>query len=187
MTIVAEILDCMSGIPKPQRKFLLTLFVSMLITRTRLNFLNLSRHSSLNEKTFRRQFRKAFDFGGFNRSTIERAVPVEHTQVFAQDASFSTKSGQHTYGIDHFWNGSASRVEKGLEVSLISIVDVAANQSFALVRRSASSSASSSIPPSSTSCHQASPISMTRAFPSSAIARTPSARLQSPLRRALAR
>lgn len=132
MTIVAEILDCMSGITKPQRKFLLTLFVAMLITRTGLNFLNLSRHSSLNEKTFRRQFRKAFDFGSFNRSTIARAVPVEHTQFFAQDASFSTKSGQHTYGIDHFWNGSAARVEKGLEVSLISIVDVAANQSFAL-------------------------------------------------------
>ncbi len=49
MTIVAEILDCLSGITKPQRKFLLTLFATMLVTRTRLNFLNLSRHSSLHE------------------------------------------------------------------------------------------------------------------------------------------
>jgi hypothetical protein len=36
MTIVAEILDCMSGISKPQRKFFLTLFASMLVTGRRL-------------------------------------------------------------------------------------------------------------------------------------------------------
>jgi hypothetical protein len=39
MTVVAQILDRLSGVAKPQRKFLLTLFVAMLVTRTRLNFL----------------------------------------------------------------------------------------------------------------------------------------------------
>ncbi len=132
MTIVAEILDCMSGISKPQRKFLLTLFVTMLATRTRLNFLNLSRHSSLHEKTYRRQFRQAFDFCGFNQASIARGLPSPNTKVFAQDASFSTKSGKQTYGLDTFWNGSAARAERGLEVSLISIVDVEQHQCFAL-------------------------------------------------------
>jgi len=33
MTVVAEILDRMNGITKPQRKFLLTLFMTMLVTR----------------------------------------------------------------------------------------------------------------------------------------------------------
>jgi hypothetical protein len=132
MTIVAQILDRMSGIAKPQRKFLLSLFVTMLVTRGRINFLNLSRHSSLHEKTYRRQFRKPFAFVSFNQSSIARAVPEAATKLFAQDASFSSKSGQKTYGLDHFWNGSAARAERGLEVSLISIVDVEANQSFAL-------------------------------------------------------
>ncbi len=132
MTVVAQILDRMTGIAKPQRKFLLILFVTMLVTRTRINFLNLSRHSSLHEKTYRRQFRKPFAFVSFNQSSIARAVPPANTQLFAQDASFSAKSGKHTYGLDHFWNGSASKAEKGLEVSLISIVDVEKNQSFAL-------------------------------------------------------
>ncbi|MGH9943784.1 MAG: hypothetical protein ACRD9R_15670 [Pyrinomonadaceae bacterium] len=109
MTVVAEILDRMSGIPKPQRKFLVTLFVTMLVTRTRLNFVNLERHSSLSEKTYRRQFRKEFDFLSFNQSSIERAVPSTHSKLFAQDASFSKKSGKQTYGLDKFWNGSASR------------------------------------------------------------------------------
>ncbi len=132
MTVVTQILDRMSGVAKPQRKFLLTLFATMLVTRTRLNFLNLSRHSSLNEKTYRRQFRKEFAFASFNQSSIARAMPEASTKLFAQDATFSKKSGKQTYGLDHFWNGTASKAEKGLEVSLISIVDVEQNQSFAL-------------------------------------------------------
>jgi len=132
MTIVAEILDRIDGITKPQRKFLLTLFATMLVTRTRLNFLNLSRHSSVNEKTYRRHFQKAFDFCGFNQSSIARGLPSAHTKIFAQDASFSRKSGKQTYGLDSFWNGCAARAERGLEVSLISIVDVERNQGFAL-------------------------------------------------------
>lgn len=53
-------------------------------------------------------------------------------KAFAQDASFSRKSGKKTFGLDKFWNGTHSRSEKGLEVSLISIVDLKLNQSFAL-------------------------------------------------------
>ncbi len=74
MTIVAEILDCMNGITKPQRKFVLTLFAAMLVTGRRINFLNLSRHSSVDEKTYRRQFRKPFDFASFNQLSIASAA-----------------------------------------------------------------------------------------------------------------
>jgi hypothetical protein len=132
MTVVAQILDRMSGIAKPQRKFLLTLFATMLITRGRHNFLSLSRHSSLDEKTYRRQFQKEFSFLCFNQLSIDRIVPTQNTKLFAQDTTFSRKCGKQTYGLDHFWNGTTSRAEKGLEVSLISIVDVEANQGFAL-------------------------------------------------------
>lgn len=132
MTIVAQILDRMSGVAKPQRKFLLTLFATMLVAHGRINFLNLSRHSSLSEKTYRRQFRQEFSFLSFNQLSIDRAVPEATTQLFAQDTTFSAKSGKQTYGLDHFWNGCAAKAEKGLEVSLISILDVEKNQSFAL-------------------------------------------------------
>lgn len=132
MTVVAQILDRMSGIAKPQRKFLMTLFATMLITRGRHNFMSLSRHSSLDEKTYRRQFQKEFSFLSFNQLSIDRIVPTQNTKLFAQDTTFSKKCGKQTYGLDHFWNGTNSRAEKGLEVSLISIVDVQANQCFAL-------------------------------------------------------
>ena len=132
MTVVTQILDRMSGVAKPQRKFLLTLFATMLVTRTRLNFLNLSRHSSLNEKTYRRQFQKPFAFASFNTAAMRGQLPDEQTKLFAQDATFSSKSGKHTYGLDQFWNGCAAKAEKGLEVSVISIVAVERNQCFAV-------------------------------------------------------
>lgn len=132
MTVVAQILDRLGRVAKPQRKFFLTLIATMLITRGRLNFVNLSRHSHLSEKTYRRQFRKAFDFLAFNRAAIAQAQPEEQFQLFAQDTSFAPKSGKRTYGLDHFFNGTSSRAERGLEVSLISLVDVTQNQALAL-------------------------------------------------------
>jgi Transposase DDE domain len=132
MTIVTQILKRIEGIRKPQRKFLLSLFAAILATHSKINFLNLSRHSSLNEKTYRRGFRRQFDFVSFNREAIKNAIAQESQKAFVQDASFSKKRGKKTFGLDKFWNGCASRSEKGLEVSMISIVDLSCNQSFAL-------------------------------------------------------
>jgi hypothetical protein len=94
ITVVAQILDRLSGVAKPQRKFFLTLIATMLITRGRIKFLNLSRHSQLSEKTYRRQFRQEFDFLSFNSTAIEQAQPDEQPHLFAQDTSFSAKSGK---------------------------------------------------------------------------------------------
>ncbi len=48
------------------------------------------------------------------------------------DAAFIKKSGNKSFGLDKFWNGCASRAEKGLEASIISLVDFQQNASFAL-------------------------------------------------------
>lgn len=48
------------------------------------------------------------------------------------DCSFITKSGKATFGLDAFWNGCASRVETGLEVSVVGVVDVEMEQGYAL-------------------------------------------------------
>jgi hypothetical protein len=132
LTFVSLILNRIPGITKPQRNFLLNLFLSIFATHSKINFLNLARHSSLHEKTFRRHFRKDFDFARFNQLTIDGALANSTDKAFAQDASFCKKAGKKTFGLDKFWNGSASRAEKGLEVSLISIVDVKLKQAFAL-------------------------------------------------------
>jgi Transposase DDE domain len=43
-----------------------------------------------------------------------------------------SKSGKQTYSLDRFYNGSASRTQKGLEVSVIAVVDVAQQRAYSL-------------------------------------------------------
>nr|WP_225226342.1 transposase [Komarekiella delphini-convector] len=49
------------------------------------------------------------------------------------DCSFIAKSGKKTFGLDQFYNGSHSRVEKGLEVSLVAVVDVETEVGYGLL------------------------------------------------------
>ncbi|MDQ3255455.1 MAG: transposase [Acidobacteriota bacterium] len=132
MTVVTKILDQMSFIPKPQRKFLSTLFVTILTLRGRANFLNMSRYSDYHERTFRRQFKSEFNFPQFNQLAINQVIIDEPDLLVAQDASFVPKSGKRSYGLDSFWNGCTHRSERGQELSLISIVDVTRHTAFAL-------------------------------------------------------
>jgi len=48
------------------------------------------------------------------------------------DCSFVAKSGKATFGVSQFWNGCASRVERGLEISVVGVVDVETEQGYTL-------------------------------------------------------
>jgi len=48
------------------------------------------------------------------------------------DASFIAKSGKKTFGLDWFYGGCHSRTERGLEVSVIAVVDRVTKDSYAL-------------------------------------------------------
>jgi hypothetical protein len=98
----------------------------------KVNFTNLSRYSEWSEKTYRRQYSQVFNFIGLNAGLIQEAVPASATQISAIDCSFIAKSGKATYGLDWFYNGSANRSEKGLEVSVIAVIDVAARRGYSL-------------------------------------------------------
>jgi Transposase DDE domain len=112
--------------------FFVTLFSRILVVCGKVNFTNLSRYSELNEKTYRRHFEGEFEFGRFNQQLIEASIPSEHGILTVMDASFIRKSGKATFGLDRFWNGSASRVERGLEVSLVAVVDLEGETGYAL-------------------------------------------------------
>jgi DDE superfamily endonuclease len=97
-----------------------------------VNFSNLSRYSNLSERTYRRQFAESFDFTSFNAVLIEEAISPKSRKIAAMDCSFITKSGKQSYGVDYYYNGSASKSEKGQEISVISIVDVDNHQGYTL-------------------------------------------------------
>ena len=145
MTIVKEILNHMPGIAKPQQKFMTVLFTTILALRGHVNFRNLSRYCFYSERTIARQFRHQFNWPTFNQLLMQQVLQSTSPLIAAQDASFIRKSGKHTFGLDRFFNSCAGRVERGLEISTLALVDVAINCAYTLaVAQTPSASTSSS-------------------------------------------
>jgi DDE superfamily endonuclease len=133
MTIVTDILKQMPAVRQPQRKFLTVLFVTILALRGRVTGRNLSRYCEYSERTMARQFRASFDWPDFHQRVMTQALDPCSELISAQDASFIAKSGNHTFGLGHFFNGCASRAERGLEISTVAVVDVTRRCAFTLV------------------------------------------------------
>src|SRR5215217_841442 len=132
MTMVKNILRQMPGLGQPQRKFLATLFVTILVLRGRVTFRNLSRYCDYSERTIARQFRAPFDWPDFHQRVLMTALAPHAELISAHDASFISKSGKQTFGLGHFFNGCASRAERGLEISTLAVVDVTRRCAFTL-------------------------------------------------------
>ncbi len=130
--MVHDILKQMPRLGQPQRKFLATLFVTILVLRGRVNFRNLSRYCDYSERTIARQFREPFDWPDFHQRVLMTALDPRSELVSAHDASFIPKSGKQTFGLGHFFNGCASRAERGLEISTLAVVDVTRRCAFTL-------------------------------------------------------
>lgn len=124
MTIVKDILAQMPAVKQPQRKFLETLFTTILALRGRVNSRNLSRYSEYTERTISRQFRREFDWPEFHQRVISQAMNEKSELISAQDASFIPKSGKQTWGLGSFFNGCQGRPERGLEISTLALIDV---------------------------------------------------------------
>src|SRR3979490_2414130 len=119
MTMVHDILKQMPGLGQPQRKFLATLCVTILVLRGRVNFRNLSRYCDYAERTIARQFREPFDWPDFHQRVLMTALAPHSDLVLAHAASFTPKRGKQTFGLGHFSNGGGSRAERGLEISTL--------------------------------------------------------------------
>ena len=92
----------------------------------------MARYSDWSERTYRRHFAQSYAFIRLNQGLIDKAIVPTHFQVGVIDASFVPKSGKATYGLDRFYNGKASRAERGLEISMIAVVDVEQAIGYAL-------------------------------------------------------
>jgi hypothetical protein len=132
MTIATDILKQMQAVSQPQRKFLAVLFATILALRGRVTGRNLSRYCEYSERTLARQFRASFDWPDFHQRVMTVALDPRSELVSAQDASLIPKSGQHTFGLGHFFNGCASRAERGLEIATVAVVDVTRRCAFTL-------------------------------------------------------
>jgi len=132
MPLFESILATFTHLQRLQRKFLIHLMRLLLMLPEHVTFRNLSRYSPYHEKTFARRFATAVDFVALNKAAMMRVVPQDHEQALVLDASFIPKSGKHTYGLARFWNGTQSRMEKGLERSALCWLDVTDNCAYVL-------------------------------------------------------
>jgi hypothetical protein len=144
--LLQSVLSGLKQTKKPQRKFITHLLGLMLMLPGHATFRNMSRYSPYHEKTFARQYDTNFDWIALNKGAITRVVPSEHDQALVMDASFVSKSGKQTYGLDRFWNGSHRRTEKGLEISTLAWLDITDHCAYCLSVEQTPPSAASSDP-----------------------------------------
>lgn len=90
------------GLSQPFQRLVREVLMLLVIVPGRATFLNLSRHSRYDEKTFRRGFRREVHWAALNVAAIRAVAPAHHAHVLAFDPSFIPKSGKHTPGLGTF-------------------------------------------------------------------------------------
>jgi hypothetical protein len=136
--LVKTILLSMSSLKLPQVKIMTTLLCGFCFYQGRSNMTNMARFVAASRKTLWNWSRQIFDYAEFNKQIVLNLKDYEsHGYVAAIDASFIRKSGKATPEVGYFYNGCASRAEKGLEISCIALIDRTLNTAFSLdVRQS---------------------------------------------------
>ncbi len=110
----------------------MTLMTTIFVVCGKVNYTNLSRYSDRTERTYRRHFKAGLGLKGLNQALIEQVIAGDSTQIVVVDCTFSEKSGRHTYGLDWFYNGKTQRAERGLEWSVVAVVDLAQKTGYTL-------------------------------------------------------
>ena len=119
ITVLGLIFVKVSVKNKSQREFLEELFTLLPSIRGRFNFCNLGRYSKYNEQTFRRNFSNYFDWLKFNFAMIQLGLSSPTSNcVAAVDASFISKAGKKTFGLDKFWSGCANIAKRDSKLAL---------------------------------------------------------------------
>lgn len=99
--------------------------------QTRLNFLQLTRHSdAYSEKACRAQFEQYVDFVAINSAYIQQKGSGRY--VIAYDLIYLRKSGKSTAGTGKYGSGTAQKALWGLEVGLLSVIDIGNRTAFHL-------------------------------------------------------
>jgi len=133
ITVLGLIFAKVSVKNKSQRNFLEELFSLLPSIRGRFNFCNFERYSKYNEVTFRRNFSKFFDWIGFNYAIIKLWGTAPQSEfIAAVDASYISKAGKKTFGLDKFWSGCAGITLKGLEISALALINITTGMAWTL-------------------------------------------------------
>jgi len=122
----------MSSINASRRIFLAHMFAAFMVFQGKASMTNLSRTMPVSEKRFRRHFERDFEHAQLNTQLFHKTDILGKEVIAAIDASFIKKSGKKTDGLSWFYNGTAGCMQKGLEISLLALVDIQTNTAYTL-------------------------------------------------------
>ena len=124
-TLLTTIIRKMDGLNKRRSEFIVHILMHVLGIRGRLNFMQLQRQGKMNEKSYRNQFEKLFDWLGFNRHLINEICGEE--LILGFDPSFIKKSGKSSPNLGYFYSGCSSSYKRGMEIGNFAVIDVQQN------------------------------------------------------------
>ncbi|MBO1346510.1 MAG: transposase [Hormoscilla sp. GUM202] len=81
---------------------------------------------------------------------VGQVRPSQSCQIAVVDCTFIEKSGRHTHGLDWFYNGKTQRAERGLEWSVVAIVDLEQNTGYTLSAQQTEPQLAAQTPPGTT-------------------------------------
>lgn len=113
-SIVASALNHTAKVRNNFKEFLIETMILILTTYGKLNFLSLARHGKSCESRYRQNFKKQFDWCGFNSSML--LEDEAQASAIAIDHSYLAKSGKKTPGLGYYWSGCAGTTKRGLEI-----------------------------------------------------------------------
>jgi len=129
-SLITAIIAKIGKTTKPTQKFIQHILILYMGLRGKYNFINMARYGSYEEKTYRNQMEKPFDWVGFNTELILENCSQE--LIMAYDPSFLSKSGKRTPYVGNFWSGTAQAVKRGIEIGSLAVVDIANATAFSL-------------------------------------------------------
>ncbi|NER08241.1 MAG: transposase [Okeania sp. SIO3C4] len=87
----------------------------------------------MSERTFRRNYKKFFDWLDLNWQLIMLYAQIDQVEIIAAiDCSYLPKAGKSTYGLDKFFSSVAGRAKKGLEISLLCLINTENGKAWSL-------------------------------------------------------
>ena len=122
---ISASIEQVSGMTKPQKKFVSWLFEKWIMLPVRHNFLNIYRYGNddYSEKSIRHQFSRKINFPGWFKTAMSSLKDKESIAAF--DPSYISKSGKKTYGKNWFWSGKDQQTKADLEIGCLALIDVA--------------------------------------------------------------
>jgi hypothetical protein len=130
-SLIVAILQKFKGINKTRHRFIIHILMLYLSHRGRINFLQMKRQGGMNEKSYRNQYDKPFDWLTFNAQYVEANCGDEI--VIGFDPSFISKSGKHSHGLGYFYSGCSNQYKRGLEIGSFAAIDIGQNTAYHLL------------------------------------------------------